>query len=266
MTRRCHAGTPRSGRPGDGYQWIDLGSSNGSFVNHVRVQQQALRSGDRVQIGRTLMILHRYGRCSTAHPGSTVKSTSCRLPPPSSRHGSSGRSARKKAASLLAGVESSDSPWLARARSNLQIMYRTALAVSHTLDIDQLLQRIMELIFEWVEADRGCIMLVDRDTDQLVPKVRRDRHSGPAAERMIISRTILDYVREHNEGVLTSDAREDDRWDPAASILQAGRPRGDLRADARPLRRGGRDLHRHVYLSRTAAAADARQSSSPMNT
>ncbi len=31
------------------------------------------------------------------------------------------------------------SPWLARARSNLQVMYRTALAVSHTLDIDQLL-------------------------------------------------------------------------------------------------------------------------------
>jgi ferritin-like metal-binding protein YciE len=42
---------------------------------------------------------------------------------------------------------------LARARSNLQIMYRTALAVSHTLDIDQLLSRIMQLIFEWVEAD-----------------------------------------------------------------------------------------------------------------
>ena len=40
-------------------------------------------------------------------------------------------------------------------------MYRTALAVSHTLDIDQLLSRIMELIFEWVEADRGCIMLLD---------------------------------------------------------------------------------------------------------
>ena len=43
-------------------------------------------------------------------------------------------------------------------------MYRTALAVSHTLDIDQLLQRIMELIFEWVEADRGCIMLIDPAT------------------------------------------------------------------------------------------------------
>ena len=101
-------------------------------------------------------------------------------------------------------------------------MYRTALAVSHTLDIDQLLQRIMELIFEWVEADRGCIMLLDRETDEFVPKVRRDRQGGPAGGRMTISRTILDYVRQHQEGVLTSDAREDERWDTAASILKLG--------------------------------------------
>ena len=39
---------------------------------------------------------------------------------------------------------------------------------------------------------------------------------------MTISKTILDYVMEHNEGVLTSDAREDERWDPAASIVQMG--------------------------------------------
>ncbi len=64
-------------------------------------------------------------------------------------------------------------------RSNLQVMYRTALAVSHTLDIDQLLQRIMELIFEWVEADRGCIMLMDPTSKALQPKVRRTREGRP---------------------------------------------------------------------------------------
>ena len=114
------------------------------------------------------------------------------------------------------------SSWLARARSNLQVMYRTALAVSHTLDIDQLLQRIMELIFEWVEADRGCIMLMDPATKTLQPKVRRTRKGVSADERITISQTILDYVIERNEGVLTSDARQDQRWDPAGSIMQMG--------------------------------------------
>jgi signal transduction histidine kinase len=112
--------------------------------------------------------------------------------------------------------------WLARARSNLQIMYRTALAVSHTLDIDQLLQRIMELIFEWVEADRGCVMLMDPVAKTLLPRVRRTRKGIQADDKIHISKTILDYVIEKNEGVVTSDARLDDRWNPAGSILQMG--------------------------------------------
>ena len=79
--------------------------------------------------------------------------------------------------------------WLARARSNLQVMYHTALAVSHTLDIDQLLNRIMDLIFEWVEADRGCVMLLDREKKTLHPKVRRTRQGVRSEDKITISKT-----------------------------------------------------------------------------
>ena len=68
-------------------------------------------------------------------------------------------------------AEAPDIGWLAQAHRNLQVMYRAALAVSHTADIDQLLNRILDLIFESVDADRGCILLVDPDTKQLQPKV-----------------------------------------------------------------------------------------------
>jgi two-component system, NtrC family, sensor kinase len=43
-----------------------------------------------------------------------------------------------------------------------------------------------------------------------------------ADERITISKTILDYVTNRNEGVLTSDARQDDRWSPGGSIVQMG--------------------------------------------
>ncbi len=101
-------------------------------------------------------------------------------------------------------------------------MYRTALAVSHTLDIDQLLARIMDMIFEWVDADRGCIMLKDEHTGKLEPKVRRHRRGVQTEDKITISKTILDYVVERNEGVLTSNARDDERWDPAQSIVRLG--------------------------------------------
>ncbi|MDP6446945.1 MAG: FHA domain-containing protein, partial [Pirellulaceae bacterium] len=40
----------------EGYEVVDLGSSNGSFVNSNSIEQHELRSGDRIQLGRTLLI------------------------------------------------------------------------------------------------------------------------------------------------------------------------------------------------------------------
>ena len=55
-----------------------------------------------------------------------------------------------------------------------------------------------------------------------MPKVRRHRRGLQSDERITISQTILDYVVDRNEGVLTSNARDDDRWDAAKSILRLG--------------------------------------------
>ncbi|MHB8969996.1 MAG: ATP-binding protein [Pirellulaceae bacterium] len=201
------------------YELVDLESSNGTYVNSHLVPQHVLSSGDRVQLGRTLMIFTAGEELGSHDLADGVNIVAQNALPVGSRIVSS---LGQQSGSQIFGPEAvSESSWLARARSNLDVMYHTALAASHTLDIDQLLQRIVELIFEWVEADRGCVMLLDRETEQLVPTVRRDRKAA-AGDKMEISRTILDYVMQHNEGVLTSDASEDDRWDSAASILRLG--------------------------------------------
>ncbi|MCC7473948.1 MAG: FHA domain-containing protein [Pirellulales bacterium] len=208
-------------RRGDVFVIRDLNSSNGTFVNGRSINEQELASGDQVQLGRTLLLFTGVteGRAEDLADkinivGRPEEGDASRIV--HAMHQSEG-------SEILSLPDSeSSSPWLARARSNLQIMYRTALAVSHTLDIDQLITRIMEMIFEWVDADRGCIMLKDLESGQLVPKVRRHRNELQAEERITISQTILDYVVDRNEGVLTSNARDDDRWDAAKSILKLG--------------------------------------------
>ncbi len=206
---------------GSTYMVTDLQSSNGTFVNGRQIQQHELTSGDQVQFGRTVLL---YTGSSDQTPEELAKHVSIVSQGQANDNSRIVRTMSQKEGSALldSRIEDSKSPWLARARSNLQIMYRTALAVSHTLDIDQLLSRIMDLIFEWVEADRGCIMLFDPDTRKLRPKVRRQRQNMRGDERISISRTILDYVTEKNEGVLTSNAKEDERWDTGQSILQMG--------------------------------------------
>jgi len=201
------------------YYLVDLGSSNGTYVNAERVHERALTSGDTLQIGRTTLLY--------TEPSEGAENLGEKINIVGQNHSDRSRILRSMKPEegseiFTLGVERTQSPWLARARSNLQIMYRTALAVSHTLDIDQLLSRIMELIFEWVEADRGCIMLVDPEGKDLRPKVRRNRKGVKSDEKITISQTILDYVMQRKEGVLTSNASEDDRWDTGASILQMG--------------------------------------------
>lgn len=205
---------------GGGFLLRDLGSSNGTFVNGRLVTEHQLQTGDQVQVGRSLLlftgavegkaedlvdkidIVPKVGDDGSRIVASLAQTTGSDW--------------------ILPDAGDSNNPWLASARSNLQIMYRTALAVSHTMDIDQLLRRIMEMIFDWVDADRGCIMLKEIDTGRLAPKVRRQRRGIRGDDTMSISKTILDYVIEHNEGVLTTNARDDERWDPAQSIVSQG--------------------------------------------
>lgn len=203
-------------RVGEAYLLGDLKSSNGTFVNELRIERSELASGDRIRVGRTVLVFAKDGDDPALFAAVDI------VPTTDAGDGSRiVRTMREDDSIVLAAPEESSNRWLAKARSNLQVMYRTSLAVSHTLDIDELLGRILKLVFEWVEADRGCIMLLDPETRELRTKARRDRKAGEAAT-MQISRTILDYVLDRHEGVLTSDAQEDDRFASGNSVVRTG--------------------------------------------
>ena len=208
-------------RRGDSYVLRDLGSSNGCYVNGRPATEQELVSGDQLQFGKSLLLYTGFVESSYEDIADQID-----IVPRAERNDGSrivaALSHHENSDWALPDARSSSEPWVARARSNLQIMYRTALAISHTMDIDQMLARIMDMIFEWVDADRGCIMLKDVEQDKLVPKVRLHRRGVRTEEKISISKTILDYVVEKNEGVLTSNARDDKRWDAAQSIVKLG--------------------------------------------
>lgn len=221
-----------------GYTLRDLNSSNGTFVNGKAIKEKRLESGDRIQIGRTLLLY-----TGAHHDDDTSGEVSIVTGADQDNESRILHAISQTEGADLLGTPANQtqSPWLAKARSNLQLMYRTSLAISHTLDIDQLLSRIMDMIFEWVDADRGCIMLKNEETGLLEAKVRRGRRgtivgnensnaseetndSSPidSTVRINISKTILDYVMDRCEGVLTSNAGDDERWDPAKSIMRMG--------------------------------------------
>ncbi|MCC9602430.1 FHA domain-containing protein [Stieleria sp. JC731] len=229
---------------------IDLNSSNGTQVNGHTVGEQRLASGDRIEIGGTLLIFTGTGqptaveaahgvdivRHGGAADASRIVSSFVR---PTSRPGvipfrsdsASDVVAEASPPFETAVSDKSDDPiegsisTLTDTDRSLEVMYLTALAVGRTDDLDELLDRILQLVFDWVDADRGCIMLRDAETSELRPAARCDRQTdgGQKHEAPIsISSTILDYVLERAEGVRTSDASDDARFDAAASIVQGG--------------------------------------------
>jgi len=203
-------------RIGETFVVGDLKSSNGTWLNSRKIERAELSSGDQIQVGRTILV---YARDGVDVPAAGLVDIV-----PGSNAGDGSRIVRTAREADVGGdplPDDTQNRWLARARSNLQVMYRTALAVSHTLDIDELLGRILQLVFEWVEADRGCIMLLDPESKQLRTKARRDRRVNEATS-MAISRTILDYVLDRGEGVITSDAQDDDRFSGGNSVVRTG--------------------------------------------
>jgi signal transduction histidine kinase/pSer/pThr/pTyr-binding forkhead associated (FHA) protein len=199
------------------YRIFDLGSANGTYLNGKPVDQAPLRSGDRLQLGQTVML---FNEGSAPERDLTARVDML------SRTSSDDRSAILKSIPTSEGSRVLQAPdvtggWLRDRLVNLSVMYRATQAISHVLDLDDLLPQILELVFESINADRGAILLKD-DAGRLAPKAVRWRGAADPDERMSISRTIVDHVLEQGQGVITSDAPGDKRFGPAQSIVDYG--------------------------------------------
>lgn len=201
--------------------WIrDLGSNNGTFLNGERVNYSQLRSGDTIKAGQTALL---FTDKSQKHPADS---------PPASVYLVNDRDRSSTAAANSPLSENSDisshitqnSPQpihvRARVQADLDFVYRAFQTIGHTSDLQSLIARVLDQIFEWVAVDRACIVLREPTTSELVVNAARFRQPDLASS-MRVSKSILRYVQNQNVGVLTNDAREDDRWDdsdPSAEI------------------------------------------------
>lgn len=210
------------------YVLTDLESANGTFINGTRVRSpQAIRVGDQLRIGRTLMV---FG----SQPG--IRST---------RDGEIEMSGAESGmdSAIMHTVSSNDDSLIlavpdpsAAAVSNLQILYQLGAALGSSFDASQAMAITMDLVFEHVKAERGMILLKDEHTGELSPVVVRTRDqkspaspavdpgaaAAPAEPRIRASRTIIDHVLRSGEGVLSSNAMADRRFSKGKSVHDLG--------------------------------------------
>ena len=104
-------------------------------------------------------------------------------------------------------------------RDELGTLYTIARVLNSTLDLDEVLQMVMDRVIEVVDADRGFLMLANRETSMLEFNIARN-HQARTLEKTEFEQISLSTV---NQVVGTQKAVTDaDLFDPTKSMQAYG--------------------------------------------
>jgi PAS domain S-box-containing protein len=98
---------------------------------------------------------------------------------------------------------------------HLQLLFQVGQELNSSLDIRQVMSRVLELATSHVEAERGSIFLLDRQGEVSHHiLVRRDLPSVVATRvvRSVLEKGLAGWVIREQQGTIVDDIRHDPRW------------------------------------------------------
>ena len=103
--------------------------------------------------------------------------------------------------------------------SHLEALGDIGQVINSTLEVDEVLQIVMDTIIRLMGAERGFLMLRD-ERGEMVSRIARNwEQESINQSEFAISRTVVQRVIDGEEGVLTTNAREDPRFGGQESII-----------------------------------------------
>jgi signal transduction histidine kinase len=105
-------------------------------------------------------------------------------------------------------------------QSRLEVLYRVSRVLGASLDLNEVLTRVMDAVIELTQAERGFLMLIDPDTGKLDLRAARNlERETIESQDMEVSRTVIRNVIESGQGVVTTDAQNDPRFAAQESVI-----------------------------------------------
>ncbi|MCA1612312.1 MAG: adenylate/guanylate cyclase domain-containing protein [Thermoanaerobaculia bacterium] len=205
-------------REPEGWVVYDNQSTNGVKVNERLVPRSVVNDGDQLSIGTFQLRLRQEIPAAVAPAKRPLDSTSTCIRPISEFNLDFGL---EKSAALM--PETTDH----KKRAVLDVAYKNKVfeilvQVAKTLisadDVETVLDKVMDLIFEYLPVDRGFLLLEENGVLKL--RVTRMKSSSRLTTdgSAPYSRTIVDMVLRQKVAVLTSDAQADERFEAGMSI------------------------------------------------
>jgi two-component system NtrC family sensor kinase len=213
-------------RQGAGFFVTDLDSSNGTYLNGNRVNHLALESGDQIRIGSTEITFQREADAiqagsSKTDPLSTSSTATLTAVSPADSILPGSRLDEESTYYNLVTDEVEASRRFVQVGNDLRFLYHASMATSNRSDSDRMVEEILSLILDWIAADRACLMLKDQSRNGFTVKAFKHRAGYSSENDFRISKSIVNYVRREQVGVLSTKAANDKRWGAQPSILKS---------------------------------------------
>lgn len=196
---------------GGGYTIEDLGSRNGTFLNGDRIlAPRTLKAGDRIGLGIYTINFDHQATTRVEIDQSTVGSP---LDPTVFRAEASVLRARARQSDpSLSAVH------LARLVDSLRVVNEMTLELLRDQPIEEMLEFLMNKVFECLQPDRGAILI--KRGEKLQTAVARAA-AGPASGEIRLSQTLVSAVVEKRQGLLLMDTGSEAAL-PASVSIRAG--------------------------------------------
>jgi transcriptional regulator with GAF, ATPase, and Fis domain len=173
----------------------DLDSYSGTFVNGIPVKQRELRSGDEVAIGNSVFVFEiEKSESAQSSPVQMCEGNALNLRAMELR---SNELANLQPESLAALPQS------ARMARNFNALLQISRAIGSLRDEESLPWQLLGMIFDVIPAERGAILLLEEDSQEVRSQAAWDRVSGPD-HPVEVSREIMRQVIEAGVSLLAS--------------------------------------------------------------
>ena len=200
--------------PDHGRWWLrDLDSSNGCFVNGQLIDGRVMLSpGDQIRCGSTIFLFARAPEDDRAAMIQMLDGEAFDVTV-------EGTSSINDESLVLAAPEP-----LQAALDHLRVIYDLTALTSSTVERSSLLERVVDLIFAEFDPERGFVLLQEGEGGRRIPAVVRYREKPRTLEegRIPVSNTIVQHTLERMEGILSTNAMNDDRFRSGDSVRDYG--------------------------------------------
>jgi adenylate cyclase len=206
-------------REEEDYLLIDHATEHGTHVDEVRIDRRQLVPGARIRLGSHVELVFDASPLETV-----VQAAGGLVIEPEPEHGPIS-DIHKRITLEEAGFRYETSPTgdFAKERINekhLSTIYQVNQAITEIFSLEEIAQKVLDLIFQLFPVDRSAVILCDEKSQAPYPFSVKVRKESLKSEELSISQTVVKNAISEKSAILAADTYFDERLRHVSSIMR----------------------------------------------